>query len=143
MQRHFGSSTLCLRPILENNFPTHYLLKLISGDGDTSISKGVSSEAIHKKAQNTNTKSSQNVHNKLCTSNSLESNYMTVQRLIQSTERADREQKQEAVCTRCALNLYAVWFHYGPKWSSKVAQNGAQMVPEKYQLGTMSRCSSR
>jgi hypothetical protein len=51
----------------ENNFPTHYLLKLISGDGDTSISKGVSSEAIHTKAQNAKTKSSQNVHNKFCT----------------------------------------------------------------------------
>jgi hypothetical protein len=36
-----------LSHILENNSPTHYLLKLISGDGDTSISKGVSSEAIH------------------------------------------------------------------------------------------------
>ena len=31
---------------MENNSPTHYLLKLISGDGETSISKGVSSEAF-------------------------------------------------------------------------------------------------
>jgi hypothetical protein len=40
----------------ENKFPTHYLLKLFSGDEDTSISKGVSSEAIHTKAQNAKTK---------------------------------------------------------------------------------------
>jgi hypothetical protein len=69
-------------PSRENKFPTHYLLKLFSGDGDTSISKGASSEAIHKTQKQSIAKMG-TTHFALI--NSLKSNHLTVQKHMSRT----------------------------------------------------------